>query len=161
MIHSPLFTFFQVARQPARQSLQNSACLGRHQGDLPIFHGVVADKQCTCPASKPMWERYPPTPPAFARNAAAGEGCRAGAQRAKAGLYAFGHRATARQAISLRETRPMHRDEPHKLIQVGATPTPATNSREVIRRPVRKTGVFKQAGSDDWSITSTSQFPDS
>ena len=25
--------------------------------------GVVADKQCTCPASKPMWERYPPTPP--------------------------------------------------------------------------------------------------
>src|SRR6185503_1178280 len=28
------------------------------------FHfGVVADKQCTCPASKFMWERYPPTPP--------------------------------------------------------------------------------------------------
>src|SRR5438105_2393185 len=28
------------------------------------FHfGVVADKQCTCPASKLMWERYPPTPP--------------------------------------------------------------------------------------------------
>ena len=25
--------------------------------------GVVADKQCTCPASKHMWERYPPTPP--------------------------------------------------------------------------------------------------
>src|SRR3989442_1282409 len=30
-----------------------------------ILHltGVVADKQCTCPASKLMWERYPPTPP--------------------------------------------------------------------------------------------------
>src|SRR6267378_1896060 len=31
------------------------------------FSGVVADKQCTCPASKLMRERYPPTPPAFAR----------------------------------------------------------------------------------------------
>ena len=28
--------------------------------------------------------------------------------------------------ISSRETRPKHRDELHKLIQVGATPTPAT-----------------------------------
>src|SRR2546423_15678620 len=27
------------------------------------FLGVVADKQCTCPASKLMRERYPPTPP--------------------------------------------------------------------------------------------------
>ena len=27
------------------------------------FSGVVADKQCTCLASKLMWERYPPTPP--------------------------------------------------------------------------------------------------
>jgi hypothetical protein len=40
---------------------------------------------------------------------------------------------------------------------VGATPTPATTYiREVIQLPVCKTGVFKQAGSDDWSITSTS-----
>jgi hypothetical protein len=29
----------------------------------------------------------------------------------------------------LRETRPTHRDEPHKLIQVGVTPTPATSLR--------------------------------
>ena len=28
---------------------------------------------------------------------------------------------------SLRETRPMHREKPHKLLQVGVTPTPATN----------------------------------
>ena len=35
-------------------------------------------------------------------------------------------------------------------------PAPATNLREVIRLPVCKTGVFKQAGSDHWSITSTS-----
>ena len=27
------------------------------------YSGVVADKQCTCLASKPMWERYPPIPP--------------------------------------------------------------------------------------------------
>src|ERR1043166_204043 len=30
---------------------------------------------------------------------------------------------------SLRETRPMHREKPHKLLQVGVTPTPATNFR--------------------------------
>src|SRR2546422_11467183 len=29
--------------------------------------------------------------------------------------------------ISLRETRPMHREKPHKLLQVGVTPTAATN----------------------------------
>jgi hypothetical protein len=45
-----------------RPSLQNSAHSGQHGGSLP-FSGVMADKQCTCPASKPMWERYPPTPP--------------------------------------------------------------------------------------------------
>ena len=28
-----------------------------------LANGVVADKQCTCPASRLMWERYPPTPP--------------------------------------------------------------------------------------------------
>ena len=47
-----------------QQSLQNSACLGQHQGGLPIsILGVVADKQCTCPASKLIWGRYPSTPP--------------------------------------------------------------------------------------------------
>jgi len=30
---------------------------------------------------------------------------------------------------------------------------------EVFRLPVCKTGVFKQAGSDDWSVTSTSHQP--
>src|SRR5207237_5934973 len=28
----------------------------------------------------------------------------------------------------LRETRPMHREKPHKLLQVGVTPTPATTT---------------------------------
>ena len=28
-----------------------------------FYMGVVADKKCTCPASKLMRERYPPTPP--------------------------------------------------------------------------------------------------
>src|SRR6266480_7501510 len=46
------------------------------------FHfGVVADKQCTCFASRLMWERHPPTPPAFARYVVASEGCRAEAHR--------------------------------------------------------------------------------
>ena len=38
----------------------------------------------------------------------------------------------------LRETRPRHREKLHKLLQVGVTPTPATNFREVIRLPDRK-----------------------
>src|SRR6266508_4186428 len=42
---------------------QNSAYSGQHGGSLPFSFGVVADKKCTCPASKLMWERYPPTPP--------------------------------------------------------------------------------------------------
>ena len=123
-------------RVSTRQSLQTSAHSGQHRGSLPLqnpksecrnpkeipsskpeglhsraellgfgvgsfgfrhslfgfYPGVVADKQCTCPASKLMRERYPPTPP-----------------------------------IQLRETRPMHREKPHKLLQVGVTPTPATN----------------------------------
>ena len=88
----------QAARQLARPSLQNSVRSGQHRGGLPvsmsnddwrmskcgrylamplafirhssfgIISGVVADKQCTCPASKLMWERYPPTPPSVAWN---------------------------------------------------------------------------------------------
>src|SRR5262245_5906698 len=55
-----------IRRAPAaQQSLQNSARVGQHHGGVPTIHGVVADKQCTCPASKLMWERYPPTPPIF------------------------------------------------------------------------------------------------
>ena len=44
-----------------RWSLQNSA--GRGSTRTACHFGVVADKQCTCPASRPMRERYPPTPP--------------------------------------------------------------------------------------------------
>jgi hypothetical protein len=42
---------------------------------------------------------------------------------------------------------------------VGATPTPATNFREVIRQSGRNPDVSKHVGSDDWSITSTSHHP--
>ncbi len=66
-------------------------------------------------------------PPAFARCDAAGEGCRAEVHSTKADLLArpSGLRL-GKPSFQLRETRPKHRDEPHKLIQVGATPTPAT-----------------------------------
>ena len=43
---------------------------------------------------------------------------------------------------------------------VGATPTPATTFREVSRPPGRNPGVMKQAGSDGWSVTSTSHHLD-
>src|ERR1043166_250003 len=36
---------------------------GSTEAACPFSFGVVADKQCTCPASKLMRERYPPTPP--------------------------------------------------------------------------------------------------
>ena len=68
------------------------------------FFGVVADKQCTCPASKLMRERYPPTPP-----------------------FHCGENEIQASLIS--------------SASVGATPTPATNFREVVRLPVCKTGV--------------------
>ena len=39
----------------------------------------------------------------------------------------------------------MHREKPHKLLQVGVTPTPATTIIwEVIRLPDCKSGVVKQ-----------------
>ncbi len=51
----------------------------------------------------------------------------------------------------------MHREKPHKLLQVGVTPTPATiYVWEVIRLPDCKSGVVKKSGSDDWSVTSIS-----
>ena len=55
---APCLQRLSVSTQP---SFQNSAYSGQHGGSLP-FSGVVADKQCTCFASKPIWERYPSTP---------------------------------------------------------------------------------------------------
>ena len=71
--------------------------------------------------------RLPATAPAFARSIAEEEGCRVEAQSAKtdSAIYANGLRLG--KPIQLRETRPMHREKPHKLLQVGVTPTPATN----------------------------------
>jgi len=43
---------------------------------------------------------------------------------------------------------------------VGATPTPATNLREVIRLPDCKSGVIKYVSeATSWSVTSTSHQP--
>src|SRR5437764_15000391 len=51
----------------------------------------------------------------------------------------------------------MHREKPHKLLQVGVTPTPATNfsgkrSGCWSVKPVSQ----KKVGSDEWSITTAS-----
>ena len=105
-----------------RPSFQNSAYSGQHGGSLP-FSGVVADKQCTCPASRLMRERYPPTPP-----------------------FHCGENEIQASLIS--------------SASVGATPTPATNLREVIRQSGRNPDVSKHVGSDDWSVTSTSHHLD-
>ena len=57
--------FHYVSRAPACAAESPKLSLpGAAPGRLANFHfGVVADKQCTCPASKLMRERYPPTPP--------------------------------------------------------------------------------------------------
>ncbi len=84
-------------------------------------HGVVADKQCTCPASRLMRERYPPAPPFHC-----------GENEIQASLI--------------------------NSASVGATPTPAANlGRCSGCRPVKPVSLTR-AGSDDWSITSTSHF---
>ena len=75
---------------------------------------------------KLIWERYPPfstslRPPS--------NGVRRLSRRSAKygdGQTSSHEQATTRQAIfSLRETRPKHREKPHKLLQVGVTPTPA------------------------------------
>ena len=97
------------------------------------FHfGVVADKQCTCFASRLMWERYPPTP-AFARSSAPGEGCRAEVREDEGGPVVrrsscSGLRLAGHQ-FQLRGTRLKHRAKPHKLRQAGVIPAPATSLR--------------------------------
>ena len=53
------------ATEPPKLSLLGAA--PRRRANFP---GVVADKQCTCLASKLMRERYPPIPPAFAKASA-------------------------------------------------------------------------------------------
>src|SRR3989442_6107940 len=74
---------FPISRAPACAAESPKLSLpGAAPGRLA--NGVVADKQCTCPASRLMWERYPPTPPAFACCVATGEGCRAEAKRRRA-----------------------------------------------------------------------------
>src|SRR2546425_8519741 len=60
-----------------------SGFFGFRHSSFGFSNGVVADKQCTCPASKLMWERYPPAPPAFACCTVAGAGWRVEAQGAK------------------------------------------------------------------------------
>ena len=48
----------------------------------------------------------------------------------------------------LRETRPMHREKPHKLLQVGVTPTPATILRleHKLRREFQAKDVLHRLG---------------
>src|ERR1043166_2736620 len=53
----------QAARQHAAESPKLSSLRAARRQPAIFILGVVADKQCTCPASKLMWERYPPTPP--------------------------------------------------------------------------------------------------
>src|ERR1019366_3360766 len=48
----------------------------------------------------------------------------------------------------LRETRPMHREKPHKLLQVGVTPTPATSLCRQWRRRLSRRSAEREDGPD-------------
>ena len=61
--------------------------------------------------------------------------------------------------ISLRGTRPMHREKPHKLLQVGVTPTPATNFGQCPGCRSVKPVSLNQPEADDWSVTSAAHQP--
>ena len=84
------------ATEPPKLSLLGAA--PRRRANLS---GVVADKQCTCLASKLMRERYPPIPPAFAKASAWRASLNCGENEIQA--------------------------SPISSASVGATPTPATN----------------------------------
>jgi hypothetical protein len=128
----------QAARQLAPPSLQNSVRSGQHRGGLPVFRGRGR------------------------------QGMHLPCKQAHAGAL------PADSTISLRGESDS--GEPHKLSLRGcnshpryqfevrggkdegraAWPSHLAPPGEVIRLPACKSGVFKQAGSDDWSVTSTS-----
>ena len=56
----PIFTGFASARGRVSKTQLTP---GGTEAACQFHFGVVADKQCPCFASRPMWERYPPTPP--------------------------------------------------------------------------------------------------
>ena len=91
-----------AARQLAQQGLQNSAYSGQHGGGLPNQKSQIANQK-------------------FPR----GRGRQAMHLPCK---QAYMGAVPIDSTISLRGTRLKHREEPHKLLQVGAIPTPATIS---------------------------------
>jgi hypothetical protein len=141
--------------------------VGQHHGGLPnrkskivihkFFTGAwqKSDAPALQAGSSGSVTRRPP--PAFARSVAR-TGCRAVAKRRRAGIGrtpAFTSSYGSASHFTLRETRPKHREKPHKLLEVGVTPTPATSLRlrlrlgrpifrEVIQLPDCKSGVAKQ-----------------
>ncbi len=167
-----------AVRQLAQPGLQNPAGLGQHQGGAPLsttaskpnrvsgfaagpclicllppsLFGVVADKQCPCPASRPMRERYPPTPPFQGRGLRIedGEGAIGAAIR---------HLPSSILVSSTAGNSTKVQSEASYTSPGGCDSHPRHPFREVIRLPACKYGVVKPAGSDGWSVTSTSHQP--
>ena len=113
----------RVSKTPFARGSTEAACQ---------FPGVVADKQCTCPAGKVMWERYPPTPPSFALSQLT-----PGAERRMPSI-AFGRRRALPFRLRASDGKPIsiagnstnaQRPSLISSASVGATPTPATSLR--------------------------------
>ena len=132
MAHSANRTNFLAPRASLRDRISKTQSAWGSTKAACQLPGVVADKQCTCLASKLMRERYPPIPPVFARASARQANFNCGENEIQASLI--------------------------NSASVGATPTPATkNIREVIRLPVCKSAVAKiLLEVTNWSIASTS-----
>ena len=93
--------FSQAVRQLARQSLQNSVCSGQHRGGLPTRKSEIKSRKFYRGRGRQVMHLP--------------------CKQAHMGAVPIG------STISLRGTRLKHREKPHKLLQVGVIPTPATN----------------------------------
>jgi len=83
----------QAARQLAQQSLQNSVCVGQHHSGLPNRKLKIVNHKFSGGRGRQVMHLP----------------CK------QVDVGALPTDST----ISLRETRPMHREKPHKLLQVG------------------------------------------
>ena len=65
ILHYPLSTLHLNRPRASLRDRVSKTQLARGSTEAAChnYSGVVADKQCTCLASKLMWERYPSTPP--------------------------------------------------------------------------------------------------
>ena len=126
----PPHQFHYAARQLAQQSLQNSVSLGQHQGGVPISVGPWPKSEASAlqadSSGSVTRQFHQPSPPASAGRRRLPR--RSEAQAGRTSFTKGSYGSASQPNFQLRETRLKYRGKPHKLLQVGVIPTPATNS---------------------------------